>query len=153
MMPTAEELLAVGSNYYVENPVVPLEKTILDINMDPLGREDGDQPELENHIYIYCSKNGKQDLLDARAKAEKEYASDLRIVEKEKYGGSDNTSFEAWGVPALAYTTGKSKDNHGPGDDADKVQYNKLEKVSRLIFATVWEIANREEGIKRMSLD
>ena len=149
MMPTAEELLAVGSNYYVENPVVPLEKTIVDINMDPLGREDGDRPDLKNHIYIYCSKNGKQDLLDARAKVENEYASNLKIVEKEKYAGSDNTSFESWGVPALAYTTGKSKDNHEPGDDAEKVQYDKLEKVSRLIFATVWEIANREEGIER----
>jgi hypothetical protein len=150
MMPTAEELLAVGSTYYVENPVVPLEQTILDINMDPLGREDGDRPDLKNHIYIYCSENGKQALLNARAKVEKEHASNLRIVEKEKYAGSDNTSFESWCVPALAYTTGKSKDNHGPGDDAEKVQYEKLEKVSRLIFATVWEIANREEGIERV---
>jgi len=73
-------------------------------------------------------------------------------VEKEKYGGSDNTSFESRSVPALAYTTGKSKDNHGPGDDPDKVQYKKLEKVARLIFATVWEIANREEGIERVFL-
>ena len=150
MMPTAEELLAVGSTYYVENPVVPLEQTIVDINMDPLGREDGDRPGLKNHIYIYCSKNGKQALLDARAKVENEYASNLKIVEKEKYGGSDNTSFESWGVPALAYTTGKSSDNHGSGDDPEEVKYKKLEKVARLIFATVWEIANREEGIERM---
>lgn len=150
MMPTAEELLAVGSTYYVENPVVPLEQTIVDINMDPLGREDADRPGLKNHIYIYCSKNGKEDLLDARAKVEKKYASNLRIVEKERYGGSDNTSFESWGVPALAYTTGKCKDNHEPGDDPDKVQFEKLEKVTRLIFATVWEIANREEGIERV---
>ena len=148
MMPTAEELLAVGSTYYVENPVVPLEQTIVDINMDPLGREDGDHPDLKNHIYIYCSKNGKQDLLNARAKVEKAYASNLKIVERERYAGSDNTSFESWGVPALAYTTGKSKDNHEPGDDPEKVQYKKLEKVTQLIFATVWEIANREEGIE-----
>jgi Zn-dependent M28 family amino/carboxypeptidase len=153
MMPTDEELLAVGTTYYVENPVVPLERTIVDINMDPLGREDADRPNLKNHIYIYCSKNGKEALLDARTAVEKKYASNLRIVEKEKYSGSDNTSFESRGVPALAYTTGKSKDNHGTGDDPDKVQYNKLEKVTPLIFATVWEIANREEGIERKSWD
>jgi Zn-dependent M28 family amino/carboxypeptidase len=151
MMPTAEELLAVGSSYYVENPVVPLEKTMVDINMDPLGREDEDRPDLKNHIFIYCSKNGKKDLLDARARVEKKYASNLRIVEKEQYSGSYNTSFESRGVPALVYTTGKCKDNHESGDDSDKVQFEKLEKVSRLIFVTVWEIANREEGIERMS--
>ncbi len=153
MMPTAEELLAVGSSFYVENPVVPLEKTIVDINMDPLGREDADRPGLKNHIYIYCSKNGREDLQDARAKVEKKHGSNLRIEEKEKYGGSDNTIFESNGIPALAYTTGKSKDNHGPGDDPEKVQYEKLEKVARLIFRTVWEIANREEGIKKMTIN
>jgi len=82
MMPTAEELLAVGSSYYVENPVVPLEQTIVDINMDPLGRGDGDHRDLKNHIYIYCSKNGKQDLLDARASVERKHASNLRIIRK-----------------------------------------------------------------------
>jgi hypothetical protein len=153
MMPTAEELLAVGSSFYVENPVVPLEKTIVDINMDPLGREDASRPGLKNHIYIYCSKNGREDLQDARAKVEKKYASNLRIVEKERYMGSDNTIFESSGIPALAYTTGKSKDNHGPGDDPEKVQYEKLEKVTRLIFRTVWEIANREEGIKKTTIN
>ena len=149
MMPTAEELLAVGSNHYVENPVIPLEQTIVDINTDPLGREDADRRDLKNHIYIYCSKNGKKDLLDAGAGVEQKHSSNLRIVEKERYGGSDNTSFESRGVPSLAYTTGKCKDNHGPGDDPDKVQYEKLEKITRLIFATVWEIANRAKGIER----
>jgi hypothetical protein len=153
MMPTAEELLAVGSSFYVENPVVPLYKTIVDINMDPLGREDADSLGLKNHVYVYCSKNGREDLLSARAEIEKKFASNLRIAEKERYGGSDNTIFESSGIPALAYTTGKSKDNHGPGDDPDKVQYEKLEKVTRLIFRTVWEIANREQGIKKMNFN
>jgi Zn-dependent M28 family amino/carboxypeptidase len=153
MMPTAEELLAVGSSFYVENPVVPLEKTIVDINMDSLGREDAARPGLRNHIYVYCSKNGKKDLQDARAKVEKKYASDIRIVEKERYSGSDNTIFESKGIPALAYTTGKSKDNHGPGDDSEKVRYDKLEKVARLIFRTVWEITNREQSIKKTTIN
>jgi hypothetical protein len=153
LTPAAEELLAIGSSFYVENPVVPLEKTIVDVNMDPLGREDADRPDLKNHIHIYCSTNGREDLQDARAKIENKYASNLRIVEKERYGGSDNTVFESNGIPALAYTTGKSKDNHGPGDDPEKVQYKKLEKVARLIFRTVWEIASSEQAIKKITIN
>jgi len=140
--------LGLGSTYYTDNPVVPLSQTIADINMDPLGREDAERPSLDNHVYIYTSKNGKEHLNDVRAKVEKNFASSLNIEEKNNYSGSDFVFFERKGIPAIAFTTGSSKDNHGPGDDADKIQYQKLEDITRLIFATVWEIANRQERIE-----
>jgi hypothetical protein len=148
-LPAAEELLGLGSTHYVENPAIPLSNTILNINMDPLGREDGERSDLKNHVYIYVSKNGKKDINSARADVEKDFASDLRIEIKERYEGSDNVFFERKGIPALAYTTGPSKDNHTPGDTADKIQYEKHKDITRLIFATVWEIANRDETISR----
>jgi len=147
-LPSAEELLGLGSTYYVDNPVVPLSKTIVDVNMDPLGREDAERPDLDNHLYIYTSKYGKTDLNEIRAKVEKDFTANLRIEEKESYQGSDHVFFERKGIPAIAFTTGSCKDNHGPGDDADKIQYQKLRDITKLIFATVWEIANREERIK-----
>ncbi len=147
-LPAAEELLGLGSTYYVENPVVPLSKTIVDVNMDPLGREDAERPNLNNHVYIYTSKNGKKNLNDVRAQAEKDFSASLNIEEKKNYSGSDFVFFERKGIPAIAFTTGSCEDNHGPGDDADKIHYQKLEDITRLIFSTVWEIANREERIK-----
>ncbi len=147
-LPAAEELLGLGSTYYVDNPVVPLSKTIVDVNMDPLGREDAERPSLDNHVYIYTSKNGKKNLNDVRTQAEKNFSASLNIEEKKNYSGSDFVFFERKGIPAIAFTTGSCKDNHGPGDDADKIQYQKLRDITRLIFATVWEIANREERIK-----
>ena len=147
-LPAAEELLGLGSTYYVDNPVVPLSDTIVDVNMDPLGREDAEHPNLKNHVYIYTSINGKKALNDVRAKTEKNFALSLRIETKEIYQGSDHVFFERNGIPAIAFTTGSCKDNHGPGDDADKIQYQKLEDIARLIFATVWDIANRLERIK-----
>ncbi len=145
--PAAEELGALGSAYYVENPAVPLEKTILNVNMDPLGREDGERPALKNHIFIYTSANGKEALRALRTRAEKGFGADLTIKTKENYTGSDFVNFETAGMPVLAYTTGKSTDNHGPGDDPEKVHYKKLEKITRLIFATLWEAANSEAPI------
>ena len=86
-----------------------------------------------------------------RAKVEKKYASDLIIVEKEKYGGSANTGFESRYVLALAIRQEKVRITI-PGDDPDKVLYDKLEKVvPRLIFETVWEISNRKKGINRIT--
>ncbi len=79
---------------------------------------------------------------------EKEFSASLNIKEKNNYSGSDFVFFERKGIPAIAFTTGSCKDNHGPGDDADKIQYQKLKDISRLIFATVWEITNTEEEIK-----
>jgi len=49
----------------------------------------------------------------------------------------------------IAYTTAPSQDNHKPGDDASKIQYEKLQKITRLIFTTTWELANREDGVRR----
>jgi len=116
--------------------------------MDPLGREDAERPNLDNHVYIYTSKNGKKDLNDVRAQAEKDFSASLNIEEKKNYSGSDFVFFERRGIPVIAFTTGSCKDNHGPGDDADKIQYQKLRDITRLIFATAWEIANREERIE-----
>ena len=147
-LPAAEELLGLGSTYYVDNPVVSLSNTVVDVNMDPLGREDAERPDLDNHVYIYTSKNGKKNLNNVRAKAEKDFSASLNIKEKNNYSGSDFVFFERKGIPAIAFTTGSCKDNHGPGDDANKIQYQKLKDVARLIFATVWEIANRQERIK-----
>ena len=149
MMPVAEELGGIGSLYYVENPAVPLKNTIVDINMDPLGREDTERPDLKNHVHIYCSKNGGVDLNDIRTKVGKEFVSSLRIEIKKSYKGSDNVMFEMRGIPAIAFTTGQSKDNHGPGDDPDRVEFKKLKDITKLIFATVWEIANRNKTIRR----
>jgi len=149
MMPVAEELGGIGSLYYVENPAVPLKNTIVDINMDPLGREDAERPDLKNHVHIYCSKNGGVDLNDIRTKVGKEFVSSLRIEIKKSYKGSDNVMFEMRGIPAIAFTTGQSKDNHGPGDDPDRVEYKKLKDITKLIFAYVWEIANSNKTIRR----
>ena len=115
--------------------------------MDPLGREDAERPNLDNHIYIYTSKFGKTDFNEIRTQVGNVFTTNLRIEEKKNYSGSDFVFFERKGIPAIAFTTGSCSDNHGPGDDADKIQFEKLENITRLIFATVWDIANRDESI------
>ena len=153
MSTDAEEIGANGSLYYVENPLSPLSQTVVDVNIDAIGRNDAKRPDLKDFVYIYCSRNGKVDLDEARQKAEKLLPDKLRIEMRTTPPGSDNHIFERQRVPAIAYTTGYSQDYHKPSDTEDKIDYKNMHKIVRMVFATVWELANRDEGIQRTELE
>ncbi|MBN1997625.1 M28 family peptidase [candidate division KSB1 bacterium] len=140
MMPAAEELLALGSSFYANNPAVPLDHTMLNINMDPLGREDVSNPDVKNHLYIYCSPDLNPDIVKIKQDIAEKWSNRLDISKKENYQGSDHINFELKGIPAIALTTGDCADHHGPGDDAEKVDYEKLQRVTELIYELVWGI-------------
>ena len=48
-------------------------------------------------------------------------------------------------IPYLALFTGEHDDYHGVGDHADKIEYERMARISRLIFATAWQVANQDE--------
>jgi len=148
LFPDAEEIGANGSLYYMDHPAVPLNNTVVDVNIDAIGREDADRPDLKDYVYIYRSRNGRGNLDTARGNAEKSFAERLKIEIRETPPGSDNTIFERNGVPVLAYTTGRSRDYHKPTDTSNKIHYDNLETITRLIFTTVWEIANEGKRIQ-----
>lgn len=62
---------------------------------------------------------------------------------------SDHYNFAKNGVPAVFYFNGLHKDYHRPTDTPDKINYELLAKRAQLIFYTAWEIANRDEMLKR----
>jgi hypothetical protein len=51
-------------------------------------------------------------------------------------------------IPVIFYFSGVHEDYHKPGDDAPKILYNKMETISRLVFHTAWNVANRDERLK-----
>ncbi len=144
MTPAAEELLALGSAFYGDNPAVPIDGTILNINMDPLGREDASNPDIKNHIYIYCSPDLDPEIVKVKRNSTRKWSNRLNVQVKENYQGSDHVNFEAKGIPAIALSTGACSDHHGPGDDANKVDYEKLKKVTEMIYELGWEIAGKK---------
>jgi Zn-dependent M28 family amino/carboxypeptidase len=62
---------------------------------------------------------------------------------------SDHYNFAKNGVPAIFYFNGLHDDYHRPGDTPDKINYELLANRARLIFFTAWEMANRDEMLKR----
>jgi Zn-dependent M28 family amino/carboxypeptidase len=153
LSPDAEEIGANGSLYYVENPLAPLSRIVVDINLDSIGRGDAQKPALKDFVYVYTSRNGRDELDAARSKAEGKYADKPRIEIKPTAPGSDNYIFEMEGVPVIAYTTGHSRDYHQPSDTLNKLDYKNLHRIVRLIFVTTWEIANQDNSIHRTNFD
>jgi Zn-dependent M28 family amino/carboxypeptidase len=144
MCPDAEEIGANGSLYYVDHPLVPLAQTIVDVNIDSIGRDDAARPDLKDFVYAYCSRNIKSDMVDVLTAAEEQMQDAPQVVDRTSPPGSDNYIFEQARVPALAFTTGHCADYHTPKDTFRKIDMENVLAITRLIYLTIREIADGE---------
>ncbi|MCU0448216.1 MAG: M28 family peptidase [Bernardetiaceae bacterium] len=152
---TAEERGLLGSLYYSENPVFPLASTVADLNMDMIGRADEAHKDQPNFIYIIGSTMLSTDLHRASEEAAKKYvpglALDYRYNTKDDpnrfYYRSDHYNFAKHNIPSIFYFNGVHADYHQTTDDVDKIDFGAYELRTRLVFATAWEVANREQRL------
>jgi hypothetical protein len=155
---SGEEKGLWGSEYYTGHPVYPLEKTTADLNIDMIGRKDPGRKTGDSNNYVYIVGDDKlsSELHPLSVAVNKKYtkleldykfndpADPLRI-----YYRSDHYNFARKGVPIIFYFDGIHRDYHRPTDTPDKINYDLLEKRARLVFYTAWEMANRNEMMKR----
>jgi hypothetical protein len=152
---TGEEKGLLGSEYYADRePLVPLAQTVADLNVDMIGRRD---PTYEGaaspYVYILGAELISTDIdaVNTRVNAETGLGIDLskRFNSADDpnqfFRRSDHWSFGKHGVPFIFYFTGTHEDYHGVGDEASKIDYDRVALISRLIFGTAWEIANADD--------
>jgi hypothetical protein len=160
---SAEEKGLLGSKYYTDNPIYPLTNTVANLNIDMIGRVDSLHLEQPDYIYLIGSDILSEDLHDVSEKANQDYVGltiDYRYNdptalvyefgrwrENRYYYRSDHYHFIKNNIPAIFYFNGTHKDYHAPTDTVEKINYALLEKRTRLIFHTAWEIVNREERL------
>ena len=152
---SGEEKGLLGSKYYSENPIYPMENTVTNLNIDMIGRIDPTRKgKNRNYIYIIGSDHDSQDLHNLSEKTNLETVNidlDYRYNAKDDpnrfYYRSDHYNFARFGIPIIFYFSGTHEDYHMPTDDPDKIEYDLLESRTRLIFHTAWNIANRDERI------
>ncbi len=151
---TAEEIGKKGSEFYVNHPAFPLKNTITDLNIDMIGRVDKNHTNNKNYIYLIGSDRLSKELHYISEKVNKNYTNiylDYRYnVEGERnnyYSRSDHYNFAKYGIPVIFYFNGEHNDYHKPTDTPDKIDYKLLEKRTKLIFATAWQIANQEHRL------
>ena len=155
IMPVSgEEKGLLGSKYYTDNPIYPLEKTIANLNIDMIGRLD-DWHDNGNYVYLIGSDRLSLELHNINEEINSKYIGldlDYRFNDEDDpnryYYRSDHYNFAKNNIPVIFYFNGIHEDYHRPSDTIEKLDFNKIEIITKLIFLTAWELANREERIK-----
>lgn len=155
---TGEEKGLWGSRYFTNYPTVPLANIVTQLNIDMIGRskKEGDtnprNRELSgpNEIYVIGSKMMSAELGALVDSVNKQY---LNLIYDYRYDDpadpnrfffrSDHYNYARKGIPIVFFFDGEHEDYHHPGDSVDKIDFQKMENVTRTIYLTLWEVANR----------
>lgn len=156
IMPVSgEEKGLLGSRYYSENPIFPLENTITNLNIDMIGRVDEDHADNPNYVYLIGSDMLSTDLHDISEWANSTYVGldlDYRFNSKDDpnqfYTRSDHYNFARNNIPVIFYFNGTHDDYHQSTDTIEKIDFERLEIRTKLVFFTAWHLANQDERPK-----
>lgn len=156
---TGEEKGLWGSEWFVEHPTVPLKQIIAQLNIDMIGRSrnaDDTNPRNAgltgpNEIYVIGSRMMSSQLATLSEKVNQSY---LNLTFNYKYDDpedkerlffrSDHYNYAKKGIPIIFYFDGIHEDYHRQSDHPDKIDYVKMEKVTRTVFAKMWRLANQD---------
>ncbi len=154
MTVSGEEKGLLGSEWYGDHPVFPLENTVADLNIDMIGRVDEKHKDDPSYIYLIGSDRLSTELHAISESANKTYTKlelDYTYNDPQDpnrfYYRSDHYNFAKFGIPVIFYFSGVHEDYHQPTDTPDKIMYDKMVPIAQLIFHTAWELSNREERI------
>jgi len=131
---SGEELGLLGSAHYVQHPAVPLDKTVLMVNLDMVGRlRDG-------RVYISGADSGTTLRTVVTDDA---HGLPLSLeLRPNPFGPSDHTSFYVAGRPVLFFFTGAHADYHRPSDTWDQINASGLALVATLTARVVSTVAS-----------
>jgi len=158
MTVSGEEKGLWGSDYYTSHPVYPLNKTSVDLNIDMVGRIDPTRKIGDSTNYVYTI--GEDKLSSDLFKISDSINNKLVKLELDRkfndpkdpnriYYRSDHYNFAKNGVPVIFYFNGTHADYHQPTDTVDKINFDLMTKRVKLVFFTAWDMANRNEMLKR----
>ena len=152
---TGEEKGLLGSQYYTDHkPIFPLAQSVVNLNIDMIGRIDPEREGGRNYVYLIGSDKLSSELHDLSEEVNRKYANlelDYKYNDENDpnrfYYRSDHYNFAKNNIPIIFYFNGTHDDYHRPSDTPDKINYDLLENRTRLIFHTAWEIANRDQKV------
>ena len=161
-----EELGLLGSRYNTDfAPAVPLNDIVADLNIDMIGRskpagytDDKDKNLTDaNTVYLVGADRISKELNRISEQTNQEFEklklnylyNDPRNEERIYYR-SDHWNYAKHGIPIIFYFDGTHVDYHQPTDTIDKIDFQKMEKITRLVLETGWRLANMDH---RLALD
>jgi Zn-dependent M28 family amino/carboxypeptidase len=149
-----------GSAYFTKYPTVPINQIVTQLNIDMIGRcrREGDTHPRRaglaklGEVFVVGSKMMSSELGELSETVNRGY---LNLSFNYKYDDpkdperiffrSDHFNYAQQGVPIIFYTDGEHEDYHQPSDTVDKIDFEQMEKITRTIYATAWELGNRAQ--------
>jgi len=147
--------------------VVPLEKLVVDLNIDMIGREQkpgdpvfnlrGDYTTPPDGVFVVGTNRISTELHEISEKTNADYAHlklDYHYNDPNDpsriYFRSDHWNYAKHGVPIIFYFTGIHDDYHKPTDTVDKIDFDKMAHVAQFVYETGWRVANLDH---RLAID
>ena len=156
---SGEEIGLFGSAAYVKNPLFPLQNTVVNLNMDMIGRVKGvadttDQYPMsgQNSVFL-ITDNQSSDLQAIADKVEKrnnlnfDYSLSGPNHPLRLFSRSDHYNFVRQDIPVLFFSTGLHTDYHTPRDVIELLDFNKMEAITRAMYEIGFEVANRKTRV------
>ncbi|MGB3464637.1 MAG: M28 family peptidase [Cyclobacteriaceae bacterium] len=155
MTVTGEEKGLLGSDYYTKNPILPLENTVTNLNIDMVGRVDSAHMDNQDYVYVIGSDklsselhNLSENINSETIKLDLDYKYNDENDPNRFYYRSDHYNFAKNDIPIIFYFNGVHPDYHRPTDTIEKINFPVMQKRAQLVFYTAWEIANRDSRVK-----
>ena len=151
---SGEEIGLFGSEYYVNNPLIPLEQTVANINIDMIGRVKGiadttaDNPMTGLNEVFVITGNQSRELVNIAKDVDDEkelnfdYSLSGRNHHLQLFTRSDHYNFVKKDIPVLFFSTGLHTDYHSPRDVVEKIDFRKMERISEALFLIGYKVAN-----------
>ncbi len=142
MTVSGEEKGLLGSQWYSEHPIFPLEQTVANLNMDMVGRN------WQDTIAAIGKDESSLGPLVERVAAEHPEL-DMVVIDDQWpnenfYFRSDHYNFARKGVPILFFFNGTHDDYHRPSDQPEKIEYDKTARLAKLLYYLGLQVANSD---------
>ena len=152
---TGEEHGLLGSEYYSDKPLIPLTKTICNLNIDMIGRADSIVEKDTYKVYIIGSDFISPDLHYINevanfnnGKLKLDYKYNDKKESLKLYYRSDQYNFAKKDIPCIFYFGGFHEDYHKSTDDIEKIDVNKIKEISVLVANTTTLLLNNEKSLE-----
>jgi len=149
-----------GSRYFADYPAVPIDAIVAQLNIDMIGRNRDDKASESNTVYLVGSDRISTELHNLNRAANAALQRPLTLNYEfndpsdleQLYFRSDHYSYAAKGIPVIFFTTGLHADYHANTDEVSKIEFEKLARITQLVYETGERAANLDHAPVRDNL-
>lgn len=154
-----EEIGLYGSKWYADNPLFPMEKTVVDLNIDMIGRSKSAADTLSDtpmtgpsSVFVITGYQSKELIkiaedVDKKSVLDFDYSLSGKNHPLQLFSRSDHYNFVKKDIPVLFFSTGIHTDYHQPGDLIEKIEFPKMEMIVKAIYEIGFAVANQKSRI------